>query len=75
MRLCDCEWPDIVYGQARPLAKLNKTLYGIMQGNQEYYKEVFDFIVGNHTFQASIAAPGLIFGGNLAKANCVLIAV
>jgi hypothetical protein len=35
MRLRDGEWPD-PYGQARPLVKLNKTLYGIKQANREY---------------------------------------
>jgi len=44
MRLPEGEWPD-PYGHTRPLVKLNKTLYGIMQANLEYYEEVFDFIV------------------------------
>jgi len=74
MRLPEGEWPDL-YGQARPLAKLNKTLYGIKQVNREYYEEVFDFIIDNINLQASIAAPGVFFGGNLGKANGVLIPV
>jgi hypothetical protein len=53
---------------------LNKTLYGIKQANQEYYEEVFEFIVDDLNLQASIAAPGLFFGGNL-EANGVLIPV
>jgi hypothetical protein len=74
MRLPECEWPD-PYGRARPLVKLNKTLYGIKQANQEYYEEVFDFIVDNLGLQASVAAPGLFFGGNFGEANGVLIPV
>jgi len=74
MRLPDGEWPD-PYGRARLLAKLNKTLYGIKQANREYYEEVFDFIVDNLGLQASIAAPGLFFGGNLGEANGALISV
>jgi len=53
---------------------LNKTLYSIKQANREYYEEVFDFILNNLNLQASIAAPGLFFGGNL-QANGVLILV
>jgi len=73
MRLPEGEWPD-PYGRARPLVKLNMTLYGIKQVNREYYEEVFDFIVDNLNLQASIAAPGLFFGGNL-EANGVSITV
>jgi hypothetical protein len=73
MRLPEGEWPD-PYGHTRPLVKLNKTLYGIKQANREYYEEVFDFIVDDLNLQASIAAPGLFFGGNL-EANGVLIPV
>jgi len=64
MRLPEDEWPD-PYGRAKPQVKLNKTMYGIKQANQEYYKEVFDFIVDDPNLQDSIAAPGLFFGGNL----------
>jgi hypothetical protein len=71
--LSDGEWPD-PYGRTRPLVKLNKTLYGIKQANQEYYEEVFDFIVDDLNLQASIAAPSLFFGGNIAS-NGVLIPV
>jgi len=71
MRLPEGEWPD-PYGHTRPLVKLNKTLYGIRQANQVYYEEVFDFIVDDLNLQASIAAPGLFFSGNL-EANGVLI--
>jgi len=73
MRFPEGEWPD-PYGRGRPLVKLNKTLYGIKQANREYYEEVFDFIVDDLNLQASIAAPGLFFGGNL-EANGVLIPV
>ena len=44
MRLPDGEWPD-PRGQASPMVKLNRTLYGIKQANREYYEEVFDYIV------------------------------
>jgi len=44
---------------------VNKTVYSIKQANREYYEEVFDFIVDDLNLQASIAAPGLTFGGNL----------
>jgi len=71
MRLPEGEWPD-PYGHTRPLAKLNKTWYGIEQANREYYEEVFDFIVDNLNLEASIAAPGLFFGGAL-EVNGVLI--
>jgi hypothetical protein len=71
MRRPEGEWPD-PYGRARPLVKLNKILYGIKQANQEYYAEVFDLIVDDLNLQASIAALGLFFGGNL-EANGVLI--
>jgi len=64
MRLPEGEWPD-PYGRTRPLVKLNTTLYGIKQANREYYDAVFDFIVDDLNLQASIAAPGLFFGGNL----------
>jgi len=50
------------------------TLYGIKQANQEYYEEVFDFIVDDLNLQASIAATDLFCGGNL-EANIVLIPV
>jgi hypothetical protein len=73
MRLPEGEWPD-PYSRTRPLVKMNKTLYGIKQANREYYEEVFDFIVDDHNPQASIAAPGLFFSGNL-EANGVLIPV
>jgi hypothetical protein len=71
MRLPESKWPD-PYGRARPLVKFNKTLYGIKQGNREYYEEVFDFIVDNLNLQASIAAPGRFFGGNLGEAHGVI---
>jgi hypothetical protein len=71
MRLPEGEWP-YAYGWATPLVKLNKTLYGIKQANREYYDEVFDFIVDDLNLQASMAAPGLFFGGNLCEANGVL---
>jgi hypothetical protein len=58
MLLPEGEWPD-PYGRARPLVKLNKTLYGIKQANRKYYEEVFNFIVDDLNLQASIAAPGL----------------
>jgi len=54
---------------------LNKTLYGIKKANREYYEEVFDFTVDDLNLQASIAAPGLFFGGNLGEANGVLITI
>jgi len=75
MRLHDGEWPDDPYCRARPIVKLNKTLYGIKQGNREYFEDVFDFIVDNLGLQASVAAPGLFFGGTLSKPNGVLIPV
>jgi hypothetical protein len=74
VRLPEGEWPD-PYGRTRPLVKLNKTLYGIKQANREYYEEVSDFIVDDLGLQASIAAPGLFFGGNLGEENGVLIPV
>jgi len=64
MPLPDGEWPD-PYGHTRPLVKQKKTLYGIKQANREYYEEIFDFKVHDLNLQASIAAPGLFFGGNL----------
>jgi hypothetical protein len=67
------EWPD-PYGRTRPLIKLNKTLCSIKQANQEYYEEVFDFIVDDLGLQASNAAAGLLFGCNL-EANGVIIPV
>jgi hypothetical protein len=73
MRLPEGEWPD-PYGRTRPLLKLNQTLYGIKQANREYYEQVFDCIVDDLNLQASIAASGLFFGGNL-EANGVLIPV
>jgi len=74
MRLPDAEWPD-PYGRARSLVNLNKTVYGIKQVNREYYEEVIEFRLDDLSLQASIAAPGLVFGGNLGQANCVLIPV
>ena len=74
MRLPDGEWPD-PYGSARPLLKLNTTLYAIKQANREYYEEVFDFIVGYLNLQASIPAPNLSFGGNLGESTGVSIPV
>jgi hypothetical protein len=74
MRLPEGEWPD-PYGPTRPLVKLNKTLYGIKQANREYYEDVFDLIVEDLNLQASIAAPGLFFSGNLGKVNGVLLPV
>jgi hypothetical protein len=56
MHLPEDEWPD-PYGLARPLGKLNNTLYDIKQANREYYEEVFDFILDDLDVQASIAAP------------------
>jgi hypothetical protein len=73
MYLPDGEWPD-PYGWARPLVKLNKTLYAIKQMNREYYKDFFDFIVDDLNLHASIADPGLLFGGNL-EAIRILIPV
>jgi len=72
MHFPEGEWPN-PYSRTRPLVKLNKSLYGIEQGNQEYYEEVIDFIVEDLNLEASIAAPGLFFGGNLGEANGVLI--
>jgi len=43
--------------------------------NRKYYEEVFDFIVDDLNLQASIAAPGTSFSGNLGAANGVLIPV
>jgi len=74
MRLPEGEWPDS-YGQARPLIKLNNDLYGIKEASREYYEDVFDCIVDDLGLQASIAAPGLFFGGNLVEADGVLIPV
>jgi len=73
MHLPEGEWPD-PYGRARPLVKLNKTLYGTKQANREYYEALFDIIVDDLNLQASIGAPGLFFGGNL-EANGVSIPV
>jgi len=73
MHLPEGEWPD-PYGRARPLVKLNKTLYGIKEVNREYYEDVFDFIVDDLNLQATIAASRLFFGRNL-EANGVLIPV
>jgi len=58
------EWPD-PYGLTGLFAMPNKTLYGIKQANRDYYEEVLDFIVDDLSLQASVAAPGLCFGGNL----------
>jgi hypothetical protein len=74
MRLPDGKWPD-PYGRTRPVVKLIKTLYGIKQANQEYYEEVFDFIVNELGLLPSIAAPGLFFAGNPSKSNGILIPV
>jgi len=73
MSLPDGEWPD-PYGHTRPLVRLNKTFCGIEQANREYYEKVFDFLIDDINLQASIAAPGLFFGGNL-EANGVFIPV
>jgi len=74
IRLPEGEWPDS-YGQARPLVKLDNSLYGIKEASREYYEEVFDSIVDDLGLQASIAAPGLFCGGNLVEADGVLIPV
>jgi len=74
MRLPDGVWPD-PYGWARPLVKLNKAHSSIKQANWVYYEEVFDFIVDDVGLQASIAAPGFLFGGNLSETNGILILV
>ena len=50
-------------------------MYRIKQANREYYEEVFDLIVDDLNLQASIAAPGLLFSGNLDEANGALIPV
>jgi hypothetical protein len=63
MRLPNGEWPD-PYCRARPIVKLNTTLYGIKQANREYFEEVFDFIVNDLGLPASVAAPGLFFGSH-----------
>jgi len=52
----DGELPD-PYVRARPLVKWNKTLNGIKQANQEYYEEVFDFVVDDLSIQASLQLP------------------
>jgi len=75
MLLPNGECPDDPYCRARPIVKLNKTLYGIKQANREHFEEVFDFIVDDLGLQASIAAPCVFFGGTLGKANGVLIPV
>jgi hypothetical protein len=74
MRLPQGETPD-AYGLARPLVKLNKSLYSLKHANWEYYKAVFDFIVDDLILQASIAAPRLFFSGNLGEAHGFLIPV
>jgi len=74
MRLPEGQWPG-QYGRTRPLVRLNGTLYGIKQAKREYYEEVFDFIVDDLNLQASIAAPGLFFGGNFSEANGALFPV
>jgi hypothetical protein len=74
MQLPDGEWPD-PHGRARPIVKLNKTLYGIKQANREYYEEVFDYIVDDLGLKASVAAPGLFYGGKLGSKDGVLIPV
>jgi len=73
MRLPDGEWPDDPSSQARPIVKLNKTLYGIKQANRAYFEEVFEFIVDDQGLQASLAAPRHFFGGTHGKHNGVLI--
>jgi hypothetical protein len=45
------------------------------QPNREYYEQDIRFIVDDLNQQASIAAPGLFFGGNVGEANGVLIPV
>jgi len=75
MRLPDGEWPDDPYCRARPIVKLNKTLYGIKWANRQYFEEVFDFIVNDLGLQGSVAAPGLVFSGTLGKPNGILIPV
>jgi hypothetical protein len=50
-------------------------LYGIKQANREYFEEVFDIIIDDLGLQASVAAPGLFFGGTLGKSNGVLIPI
>jgi hypothetical protein len=74
MRLPEGEWPDPC-GRTRPLVKLNEPLYGIKQANREYYKEVFDFMVDDVGLQASIAAPGLFFSGNVGETNGILMPI
>jgi len=74
MRRPDGEWPDH-YCRARPIVKLNKTLFGIKQANREYFEGVFDHIVDDLGLQASVAAPGLVIGGTLREPNGVLIPV
>jgi len=74
MHLPEAKWPD-PYGRTTPLIKLNNTLYAIKQANREYYEEVIHFIVDDIGLQASIAARGLFFGGNLGEAKGVSILV
>jgi len=74
MRLPEGEWPD-PHGRARPIVRLNKTLYGIKQANREYFEEVFDYIVDELCLQASISAPGLFFGGKLGDSHGILVLV
>jgi hypothetical protein len=71
MRLPEGEWPD-PSGWARPVVKLNWTLEGIKQANRGYNEEVFDCVVDDLNLQASIAAPGLFFCGNICKAHGIL---
>jgi len=72
MGLPDGEWSDF-YCRARPIVKLNKTLYGIKQANREDFEEVFNCIVDDLGLQASVTAPGLFFGGTLGQPNGVFI--
>jgi hypothetical protein len=74
MRLPEGEWPD-PHGRARPIVKLNKTLYSIKQANREYFEEVFDYIVDELGLQTSISAPGLFFGGKLGDLHGILVLV
>jgi len=68
MCLPEGEWPHPC-GRTRPLVKL------IKQANREDYEEVFDYIVDDLGLQASIAALGLFFSGNLGEANGILIPI
>jgi len=74
IHLPDGEWTD-PYGRARPLFKWDKTPYGLKQADREYYEEVFHFVVNDLGLQASIAASGLLLGGNRGEANGILFLV